>query len=149
MLCWLPGGYPELHAGRLAASSRFLDALRDFARTRPVHGECGGYMVLGRALIDAKGESHAMAGLLSVVTSFEKRKMQLGYRDARLLADGPLGVSGTRLSGHEFHYSTVLERGEDAPFAEVSDAHGGVPQPMGGRRDRVSGSFFHAIARIG
>ena len=46
---WLPGGYPELHAGRIAASALFLDGLRSFAETRPVHGECGGYMVSGRA----------------------------------------------------------------------------------------------------
>ena len=51
--CWLPGGYPELHAGRLAAASAFLEGLRGFARTKPVHGECGGYMVLGKTLIDA------------------------------------------------------------------------------------------------
>ncbi|MDB5394728.1 MAG: cobyrinic acid a,c-diamide synthase, partial [Rhodospirillales bacterium] len=51
-VCWLPGGYPELHAGRIAGSRHFLDGLRRFAETRPIHGECGGYMVLGTALID-------------------------------------------------------------------------------------------------
>src|SRR5262249_20580650 len=45
-VCWLPGGYPELHADRLAANQRYRHALRSFAQTRPVHGECGGYMVL-------------------------------------------------------------------------------------------------------
>jgi cobyrinic acid a,c-diamide synthase len=146
--CWLPGGYPELHAGRLAAASHFLEGLRGFARTRPVHGECGGYMVLGRALIDASGVSHAMPGLLSLVTSFARPKMQLGYRDARLLADGPLGRKGERLKGHEFHYSTLVDAGTDEPFALVSDAHGGAAQPSGARRGLVSGSFFHAIAHV-
>src|SRR5262249_38214535 len=93
-VCWLPGGYPELHAGRPAAAHGFRDGLRRLAERMPVHGECGGYMVLGNRLVDAAGESHAMAGLLSVETSFAKRKMQLGYRDARLLADGPLGPAG-------------------------------------------------------
>ncbi|RXT53834.1 cobyrinic acid a,c-diamide synthase [Bosea sp. Tri-44] len=144
--CWLPGGYPELHAGRLAGASRFLDGLRDFARTRAVHGECGGYMVLGNALTDADGISHAMAGLLSVETSFAKRKMNLGYRNAVLAADGPLGPAGSRLSGHEFHYATVISQGEDPPFAMVADPHGSAPAPAGSRRGLVSGSFFHAIA---
>ncbi len=144
--CWLPGGYPELHAGRLAGAARFLDGLRDFARTRPVHGECGGYMVLGRSLIDADGTSHAMAGLLSVETSFAKRKMNLGYRNAVLATDGPLGAAGSRLSGHEFHYANVISQGEDPPFAEVTDPHGSAPSPAGSRRGLVSGSFFHAIA---
>jgi len=144
--CWLPGGYPELHAGRLAGASRFLDGLRDFARTRPVHGECGGYMVLGQSLIDADGVSHAMAGLLSVETSFARRKMNLGYRNAVLVADGPLGRAGEGLSGHEFHYATVISQGEDLPFAMVGDPHGSAPSPAGSRRGLTSGSFFHAIA---
>jgi cobyrinic acid a,c-diamide synthase len=144
--CWLPGGYPELHAGRLAGASRFLDGLRGFAATRPVHGECGGYMVLGRSLTDAEGATHAMAGLLSVETSFARRKMNLGYRDAVLEADGALGRAGARLSGHEFHYATVVTQGEDPPLAMVGDPHGSAPIPAGSRRGLVSGSFFHAIA---
>jgi cobyrinic acid a,c-diamide synthase len=60
-VCWLPGGYPELHAGQIAANSRFRGGLRTFAQTKPVHGECGGYMVLGVGLTDAKGTRHEMA----------------------------------------------------------------------------------------
>lgn len=145
-ICWLPGGYPELHAGRLAGASRFLAGLRDFARTRPVHGECGGYMVLGKSLIDTEGVSHAMAGLLGVETSFAKRKMNLGYRRAMLQADGPLGPAGTSLTGHEFHYATIAAQGDDPPFAMVTDPHGSQPASAGSRRGLVTGSFFHAIA---
>lgn len=144
--CWLPGGYPELHAARIAAASRFLDGLRAFARSRPVHGECGGYMVLGRSLADADGISHAMAGLLSVETSFAKRKMNLGYRNAVLEAACPLGPAGGRLSGHEFHYASIVSQGEDPPLAMVGDPHGSAPVPAGSRRGLVTGSFFHAIA---
>ena len=107
--CWLPGGYPELHAGQLAAAANFLDRLRRFAETRPVHGECGGYMVLGQTLTDAEGQAHTMAGLLPVSTSFAKRKLSLGYRAARLRGDHPLGRAGTVLRGHEFHYATGME----------------------------------------
>ena len=78
--CWLPGGYPELHAGRLAAATRFKSGLTSFAQTRPVHGECGGYMVLGLGLEDADGGRHAMTGLLDHSTSFARRKLSLGYR---------------------------------------------------------------------
>jgi cobyrinic acid a,c-diamide synthase len=144
--CWLPGGYPELHAGRLAESRRFFGGLRRFAETRPVHGECGGYMVLGTSLTDADGVAWPMAGLLSVSTSFTQRKLHLGYREAWLLADGCLGPAGTRLRGHEFHYARIDAPGEDAAFAQVSDAYGTVPEAMGHRRGLVSGSFFHVIA---
>jgi cobyrinic acid a,c-diamide synthase len=144
--CWLPGGYPELHAGRLAGSHRFFGLLRRFAETRPVHGECGGYMVLGTSLTDASGTVHAMAGLLDVSTSFARFKLHLGYRNACLIEDGCLGRAGTRLRGHEFHYASVEARGRDAAFALVSDAYRSEPEPAGSRRALVSGSFFHVIA---
>jgi cobyrinic acid a,c-diamide synthase len=147
--CWLPGGYPELHAAALSRAGRFLSGLRRFAARHPVHGECGGYMVLGRSLTDAQGEEHVMAGLLDLRTSFAHRKMNLGYRRAELVADGPLGPAGTLLAGHEFHYSTVVDRGADEPFAMATDAYGSAPAATGSRRGNVTGCFFHAIARIG
>jgi cobyrinic acid a,c-diamide synthase len=145
-LCWLPGGYPELHAGRLAAASRFRQGLRRFAGTRPVHGECGGYMALGMSLVDGSGIAHPMAGLLGVETSFEKRRMTLGYREARIASDCALGTAGLVLRGHEFHYATIVATGGDDPFAFVRDAYGAPPAPAGSRRGRVTGSFFHVIA---
>jgi cobyrinic acid a,c-diamide synthase len=144
--CWLPGGYPELHAGRLAASVRFREGLRRFAETRPAHGECGGYMALGQTLIDASGAAHPMAGLLGVETSFEKRRMTLGYREARIASSCALGAKGALLRGHEFHYATIVAAGGDDPFAFVRDVYGSPQAPAGSRRGRVTGSFFHLIA---
>jgi cobyrinic acid a,c-diamide synthase len=145
-VCWLPGGYPELHGDRLAGSHRFLGQLRHFAETRPVHGECGGYMVLGNSLTSADGVTRPMAGLLDVSTSFARRKLSLGYRRGRLIDHGCLGPAGTLLRGHEFHYASVETLGKDAPFALVSDAYGSEFVPAGNRRGWVSGSFFHVIA---
>jgi cobyrinic acid a,c-diamide synthase len=144
--CWLPGGYPELHADKLAAAEHFLSGLRRFAQTRPVHGECGGYMVLGQSLEDASGHTHATAGLLGHATSFAKRKLHLGYRSARLLADGVLGAKGTSVRGHEFHYATLSDAGGDETLAEMRDGEGRPLGNAGGRRGNVSGTFFHAIA---
>lgn len=148
--CWLPGGYPELHAGRLASASRFHAGLRAFAETRAVHGECGGYMVLGTGLIDADGVRHKMTGLLGLVTSFQKRRMHLGYRLARLTAPIPGQSAGTRLRGHEFHYATIIDQ-PDAPLAHVTDASDTVVPETGSHRmctggGRTSGTFFHLIA---
>jgi cobyrinic acid a,c-diamide synthase len=145
--CWLPGGYPELHAGRLAAADRFRSGLANFAETRPVHGECGGYMVLGEALADAAGVTHRMAGLLGHVTSFAKPKLHLGYREARLLADSPLGTAGAGLRGHEFHYAALVEDGGDEPLLALADGQGQALGMAGGRRGNVTGTFFHAIAK--
>jgi cobyrinic acid a,c-diamide synthase len=144
--CWLPGGYPELHGPRLAAAARFREGLRRFAETRPVHGECGGYMALGQSLVDASGAAHPMAGLLGVETSFEKRRMTLGYREARIAANSALGPKGALLRGHEFHYATTVTTGADDPFAYIRDVYGSPEAPSGSRRGLVTGSFFHVIA---
>ena len=145
-VCWLPGGYPELHAGTLASNRQFLDGLRSFAATRPVHGECGGFMVLGERLEDKDGTSHQMSGLLGLETSFAKRKMNLGYRDVTLREDTALGVKGAGFRGHEFHYATIV-RAEDAPVFDAKDARGESLGAMGGQRGNVTGSFFHLIDR--
>jgi cobyrinic acid a,c-diamide synthase len=147
-VCWLPGGYPELYAGQLASAKRFRDGLIRFAATRPVHGECGGYMVLGEGLEDAEGIGHAMTGLLTHSTSFHKRRLQLGYREARLLAAGAIGAAGTRIRGHEFHYASLISPGSDQPLVELCDAQGNAVDGQGGRRGHVTGTFFHAIARV-
>nr|WP_319949235.1 cobyrinate a,c-diamide synthase [uncultured Shimia sp.] len=144
-LVWLPGGYPELHAGQLAAASTYLTGLREHAKTKPVHGECGGYMALGETLIDKDGTHHQMAGLLGLVTSYEKRKFHLGYRQATLQASMPGFAQGARLRGHEFHYSTILDE-PDAPLAQVGDADGNPVPETGSIRGHVTGTFFHLIA---
>ncbi|MBM1173705.1 cobyrinate a,c-diamide synthase [Microvirga arabica] len=147
-VCWLPGGYPELHAGRIANASRFLEGLQSFAESWPVHGECGGYMVLGMSLEDGEGHVHAMAGLLPVETSYAKRKMHLGYRVADLLHGGVLGRAGARLVGHEFHYASVTQcdRSAETAFARIADAEDNDLGFAGHRNGFVTGSFFHTIA---
>lgn len=142
---YLPGGYPELHAGRLAGAGGFLEALRRAAaRGAVLFGECGGYMVLGRGLEDADGARHAMAGLLGLETSFARRKLHLGYRRAALAADGPLGPAGGAFRGHEFHYASVLaEDGE--PLFQAADAQGTALGRAGLAAGRVCGSFVHLI----
>ncbi len=143
--CWLPGGYPELHAPALAAATRFLEGLRAFAATSPVHGECGGYMVLGQGIEDADGNRHPMAALLSHETSFARRRMTLGYRRAQTLAPSPLGPPGTTIRGHEFHYCQSTP-GDDAPLALLHDGQGAPLGPAGGSRNNVTGAYLHAIA---
>ncbi|MDZ4066120.1 MAG: cobyrinic acid a,c-diamide synthase, partial [Tabrizicola sp.] len=145
-----PGGYPELLGATLAQADRFRSGLRAFAEAKPVHGECGGYMAMGEAIVDKEGTRHRMAGLLGLVTSYEKRKMHLGYRSSTLAKPIPGHAPGSLLRGHEFHYSTILTQ-PDAPLAQVSDATGAaVPetgstrlQPGGGLS---TGTFFHLIA---
>lgn len=139
---FLPGGYPELHAGKLAANHTFMQSLRRAAQTSDIYGECGGYMVLGAGLIDADGTPHAMAGLLPLETSFATRRLHLGYRTLTA-AQGPF--PGT-WAAHEFHYATTLRADGPALFT-ATDAEGTAVAPMGLTLGRVSGSFAHLIDR--
>jgi cobyrinic acid a,c-diamide synthase len=145
---YLPGGYPELHAGRIAAAQRFRAALAACAaRGAAILGECGGYMVLGAGLIDASGTRHAMANLLPLETSFAARRLHLGYRAVRLAAASALGQAGARFRGHEFHYASVREEGACAPLFLVEDALGNTLAPQGRIVGSVMGSFVHLIDR--
>lgn len=144
---WLPGGYPELHAGRLAAARRFHHGLRMLAaKGCAVHGECGGYMALGAGIEDADGVRHAMVGLLGVETSFAKPRMTLGYRRARLLSASALGPADTEIMGHEFHFATVTARAEE-PLLDAVEASGAAVVERGARRGSVTGTFLHVIDR--
>lgn len=136
-LVYLPGGYPELHAGKIAAAETFLSGLR---RAKAVYGECGGYMVMGDGLIDANGARHAMAGLLQLETDFSNRKLHLGYR--RLETASPLWPS--TLLAHEFHYATTL-KAIGPPLFNAQDAEGNALPDMGLRNGPHSGSFAHVI----
>lgn len=140
---FLPGGYPELHAGRLAGNAVFLDGLH-FAASKGtcVYGECGGYMVLGQGLVDAAGDRHAMAGLLALETSFAERKLHLGYRRLKPVADFPWGHP---VSAHEFHYASISEEGGGERLFEASDALGQDLGLAGLREGSVAGSFMHVI----
>ena len=101
-------------------------------------------MALGQALIDKEGQRHEMAGLLGLVTSYEKRKFHLGYRRAVLKAPMPGFAPGAALRGHEFHYTTILDE-PDAPLADVYDADGNPVPETGSRKGQVTGTFFHLI----
>ena len=139
---YLPGGYPELHAARLAHATNFksgLAAARD--RGSLLYGECGGFMVLGETLVDKSGQGHAMAGLLPVTTRIDRPKRILGYR--RLIQSGALPWPG-HLNGHEFHYSSARQSRLPPLFA-ATDARGDPLPPMGAAINRVMGSYAHVV----
>lgn len=140
---FLPGGYPELHAGTLASASRFKSAVLASAEAGTlIYGECGGYMTLGESLIDANGIAHEMLGLLPLQTSFATRKRHLGYRQ---LTPEPGAPFEAPLSAHEFHYASIMHEGDCNRLFQAADAEGNRLDPMGLRRGSVMGSFAHVI----
>jgi cobyrinic acid a,c-diamide synthase len=142
-MVFLPGGYPELYAGRLSSCSSFragMEAAHE--RGTVIYGECGGYMLLGNGLITADGASHRMLGFLPLETSFAERGRKLGYRRLRGVAGSPFSKKYT---AHEFHYSTVSRHGDADPLFHCADALGEDLGPAGMMRGNVSGSYMHLI----
>ena len=139
-MVFLPGGYPELYSGQLAAAANFSKGMLTAAKSAMIYGECGGYMVLGNGLIDATGSKHKMLGLLSLESSFAKRKLHLGYR--HLTPHG--GPFSQAINGHEFHYATTLNSKGSALF-RATDAQGAKLPDMGLMQGNISGSFAHII----
>ncbi|MEP7454826.1 cobyrinate a,c-diamide synthase [Phyllobacterium sp. SB3] len=144
---YLPGGYPELYAGQLAAAGGFAKGIAQAAsKSTLIYGECGGYMVLGESIEDAAGITHKMLGLLPVETSFLKRKMHLGYRRLEPL-EGSL--FNAPLTAHEFHYASIIREGEAKRLFRVRDALGEDLGEVGLRVGSVSGSYMHIIDLVG
>ncbi len=140
---FLPGGYPELYAARIAAAENFRAGIEAAAkRGALIYGECGGYMVLGERLIDAEGKAHRLLGLLPVTTSFEHPKLHLGYRRLEPLGGLPWAEP---LTAHEFHFASIVEEGEGDRLFEVASVSGERLGPIGRRRGRIMGSFAHVI----
>ncbi len=144
---YLPGGYPELHAGKIACAEKFMSGMQA-ARDRGavIYGECGGYMVLGEGLIDADGVRHPMLGFLPVETSFAKRERHLGYRVVKPVAGG---IFNATMKAHEFHYSTVVheevQQGVTSRLFSAQNARGDDLGSVGLQRGKVAGSYMHLI----
>jgi cobyrinic acid a,c-diamide synthase len=101
-------------------------------------------MVLGRGLEDADGMRHEMTGLLGLEASFARRRLNLGYRRARLARTCSLGAEGAEVFGHEFHYASTLSVDGD-PLVDCRDASGASVPEQGARRGSTTGTFFHVI----
>ncbi len=113
---YLGGGFPETNAPALAANQNFRAALRRAAEDGlPIYAECGGLMYLGRSLKTLDGRSYPMVGLLPHDFLMGKSPQGHGYTVLEVEAENPYFRPGTRLKGHEFHYSRLQpEPGPDA-----------------------------------
>jgi cobyrinic acid a,c-diamide synthase len=135
------GGFPEVFARELAENRAMHAALRATAAAGvTVYGECGGLMYLGRALTDAGGRRHEMAGLLPAESTMATARLALGYREAESCGT-PLLAAGERVRGHEFHWSTLLEVPELASAAYRFTDDGG--RADGFRVGSVVGTYLH------
>ncbi len=144
---YIGGGYPEEYGAALSENQAMKDAIRTFARDRrPVYGECGGLMYLSEGVI-TEGRSYPLTGLLPVWTRMLGRRKTLGYQEVALSGDTLLGVAGTQLRGHEFHYSDMESdpAGRDGweTVYRVKRPLGDERPPEGYCRDEILASYIH------
>ena len=129
-MLYLGGGYPELHAARLAANAPMRHAVRSFAEEGGVmYAECGGMMYLTQSIRDFEGRAHDMVGLFPAQAVMSRTTMNLGYRELHISEDCMLGAAGARIRGHEFHYSTLEPRGPLHYAGMLTDARGNDKGP--------------------
>lgn len=128
----LPGGFPEEHAAELSANGALRRQVAALAGSgAPVHAECGGLLYLTRAL-----DGLPLCGVLDAEATMTGR-LTLGYRDAVAVSGSPLHPEGTRVTGHEFHRTTVAPRAGRPAWGWVGSA------PEGFVQRGVHASFLH------
>ncbi len=142
---YLGGGYPELHCEALSSNRSLKKAIRAFAEDGgPIYAECGGFMFLMRSIRDLSGRGHRMAGIFPFEAVMEPRLRSLGYREITTRRESPLGPAGTRVRGHEFHYSRMVLQDETPErIYDMSDRQGQRPLEEGFMVNRVLGSYVH------
>lgn len=123
---WLPGGYPELHAGALSVSRTWVSVRAFIEAGKPVLAECGGAMLLGEAIVDIDGIRWQMADILPFVSVMQPRLASLGHRQ-----------DSSGVTGHEFHYSKRESIKDFAPAFEVDRGDSGI------RYKNVRASYVH------
>ena len=143
---YLGGGYPEVFAEKLAKQTRLLDDIRGASQAgMPIYGECGGFMFLCDQLNDGS-RHHRLSGCFDFQVEMSKRLRSLGYREVTFTKDTPLGPAGTRVRGHEFHYSSLADAVPQAGVEQVYQVTSRVGQDVkvnGYQHQNTLGSYLH------
>ena len=135
-LLYLPGGYPELYAKKLAGNIAMRKSIQAFISAGgSVLAECGGLMYLGETLTDKAGQEYEMVGALPLATSMEAMKLTLGYRKIRW--------GGQELIGHEFHYSSVIEKEKIPSVGEIYNMRGQAVNTRLYQSGNILASYIH------
>ena len=70
----------------------------------PCIAECGGFLYLHRELEDTDGTFWPMAGVIAGRADRTDKLGRFGYITLEAKEDQLLGMAGTKVRGHEFHY---------------------------------------------
>jgi cobyrinic acid a,c-diamide synthase len=145
---YLGGGYPELHAERLSSNRQMIEDVRALtASGRPIYAECGGMIYLSESLEATDGVNYAMVGVLPLSIQMTGKLVQFGYVTVEFAEDCLLGLKGTTVRGHSFHYSSIVSRGDVATSYRLKYSMSGKEELEGFRQGNVLGSYVHLHLR--
>jgi len=145
---YVGGGFPETHAEALSSNVSLLGEIRRRVQEGlAVYAECGGLMYMSSRF--RVGERvFGMVGALPVEMVMEARPVGHGYVEAEVVGDTPYYSSGTRVVGHEFHYSRIV-RGLEGIRRVFRVKRGAGVDGAGGEglvSGRVLGTYVHIHA---
>ena len=142
---YLPGGYPELHAGQLAANVTMKTSiLAAVAADMPVYAECGGFIYLTEGIDVSEDQPAAdFAGIFPVRCRMLPRRKALGYRQVELSENVTIGAAGVVLRGHEFHYSEIAAMPEEVERCYQVSRQGAKLGAEGFRVRNCLASYIH------
>jgi cobyrinic acid a,c-diamide synthase len=102
---YIGGGFPETHAEKLVRNRTMIVSVKEAAMDGlPVYAECGGLIYLSRSIRIGDG-IYPMADLFPVDLEMHDKPVGHGYTSVEVVEPNPFYPVGTRIRGHEFHYS--------------------------------------------
>ena len=141
----LGGGYPELHCQTLSGNKDLVAEIREFGLSgKPIYAECGGFMFLTEEIRDLDGQAFPMVGIFPMRAKMEHRLKALGYREVVTIKDSILGPEGTKVRGHEFHYSQIQSVDPDSEcIYTMMDRKAVLHDKEGFVKKSALGSYVH------
>jgi cobyrinic acid a,c-diamide synthase len=130
---YIGGGFPETHAKELEENYRFRSSIKSLAENGfPIYAECGGLMYLGKELV-LDNHTYAMTGVLPLSFGFSTRPQGHGYTIINVVGKNPYYPVGSKIKGHEFHYSSIRDwQGDETSMVFSVERGSGIWQQQDG-----------------
>ncbi len=139
----LGGGFPEMFGQELERNHAMRSSIGSFAESGgKIIAECGGYMYLCNTLVDASGKEYEFCGVIDGTAVMGSNRRSLGYREVTALYDTPFALQGTKMRGHEFHWSDIQLNHEYPSLFRSVDSSGNEKK-VGVCSGNVFASYIH------
>ena len=109
----------------------------------PVYAECAGLMYLTKSIADFSGREYEMVGALEGKTVMTNKTLVM-YSLASIQKPNILCPEDSRIRGHEFHNSIIVDIPEEAEFAySMIEGEGIKDKQDGWIKNKVLASYTH------